>query len=375
MPRRVRALFILLNLAGGGAERAALDLLHRFDHEAVEAALLILKREGVYSDEVPAGLRVEYLVEGGQRFRQALPRLARTVIQRARSADVVVGCLELDSTYFALFGGLIACKPVVGWVHIALEPYLRIVAPRARRWVRWTYPRLTAAVCPSTGAAHSLRAVTALPPERVHVVPNLVDVGRIELMASEPLPEWAGAVMAKPTVVGIGRLVPHKGFDLLIHSHARLRASGLDHHLLILGEGPYRIELETLVEKLSLRSSVFMPGFVRNPYPFLKRAAVFALPSRLEGMSIVLVEAMVLGVPIVATDCESGPAEVLDGGRYGVLVPPDNTHALVDGLSRLLNDGALGASFVAASRERVRVYTAEQVIPQWERLLGSVARP
>ena len=375
MPSRLRVLFVLLNLAGGGAERVVLDVLRRLDTNAFDPSLLILKREGVYWDELPPGLRVEYLVEGGQRFRQALPRVAGTVIDRARSADILVGCLELDSTYFALFGGLVARKPVVGWVHIALEPYLRIVAPRARRWVRWTYPRLTAAVCPSVGAAHSLRAVTAVRPERIHVVPNLVDVSRIELMASDPLPEWAGAVMAKPTVVGLGRLVPHKGFDLLIQAHARLRASGSDHHLLILGEGPYRHELETLVKDLSLRASVFMPGFVRNPYPFLKRARVFALASRLEGMPLVLIEAMVLGVPIVATDCESGPAEVLDGGRYGVLVPPDNTHALVDGLSRLLNDDALGASFVAASRERVRVYTAEQVIPQWERLLGRLARP
>ncbi len=365
---------MLLSLAGGGAERVVLDVLRRLDTNVFDPSLLILKREGVYSDDVPDGLRVDYLVDGGQRFRYALPRVAGTVIERARSADIVVGCLELDSTYFALFGGLIARKPVVGWVHTALEPYLRIVAPRARRWVRWTYPRLTAAVCPSAGAADSLRAVTAVRPERIHVVPNLVDVSRIELMTADPLPEWAGAVMAKPTVVGIGRLVLYKGFDVLIRAHGRLRASGLDHHLLILGEGPYRHELEMLVKDLSLRSSVFMPGFVRNPYPFLKRARVFALASRLEGMPLVLIEAMVLGIPIVATDCESGPAEVLDGGRYGVLVSPGDPLALADGLARLLNDGALGESFVAASRERVRVYTAEHVIPQWERLLGSLAR-
>jgi glycosyltransferase involved in cell wall biosynthesis len=259
-------------------------------------------------------------------------------------------------------------------VHIALEPYLRIVAPRARRWVRWAYPRLTAAICPSEGAARSLRSVTALPVERIHVVPNLFDAARIEHMAADALPEWAAEVMAKPTVVGIGRLVPHKGFDVLIRAHARLRASGIDHHVLILGEGPQRDDLEALVKDLSVRASVFMPGFVPNPYPFLARAAVFTLASRLEGMPLVLIEAMALGIPIVATDCESGPAEMLDRGRYGLLVPPGDEDALAGGIARLLGDAAVRASFAADARERVRSYGAERVIPQWQGLLERLAR-
>lgn len=374
MPNKTRVLFTLLNLAGGGAERVVLDVLRSLDATRFDLTLLVLKREGVYWDDLPPGLRVEHVVEEGQRFRQALPRVVGTIVNRARAADIIVGCLELDSTYFALFGGLVARKPVVGWVHIALEPYLRIVAPRARRWVRWTYPRLTVTVCPSMGAAQSLRSVAAVPPDRVRVIPNIVDLDRIRSLAADPLPEWASAITVKPMIIGIGRLVPHKGFDVLIEAHARLLASGLDHHLLILGEGPYRIELEMLVKHLSLRSSVFMPGFVKNPYPFFKRAAAFALASRLEGMPIVLIEAMALGVPIVATDCESGPAEMLDGGRHGLLVPPGDVGALAGGLSSLLTDRARGVSLAAASTDRVRAYTAEQVIPQWERLLGSVAR-
>lgn len=374
MHRRIRVLFVLLNLAGGGAERVVLDVLRHLDTTVFDPLLLILKREGVYWDEIPAGLRVEHLVEGGRRFRQSLPHVASTVIERARSADVIVGCLELDSTYFALFGGLIARRPVVGWVHIALEPYLRIVAPQARRWVRWTYPRLTAAVCPSEGAARSLRSVTALPVERIHVVPNLFDTARIEQMSTDALPDWAARVMVKPTVVAIGRLVPHKGFDVLIRAHGRLRNSGIDHNLLILGEGPQRDALDVLVKDLSLRASVFMPGFVHNPYPFLKRAMVFALASRLEGMPIVLLEAMALGAPIVATDCESGPAEMLDRGRYGLLVPPGDEDALAGGIARLLGDRALVASLAADAHERVRIYSGERVIPQWQGLLERLAR-
>jgi glycosyltransferase involved in cell wall biosynthesis len=116
-----------------------------------------------------------------------------------------------------------------------------------------------------------------------------------------------------------------------------------------------------------------MPGFVRNPYPFLKRAGLLVLASRLEGMGLVLIEAMALGIPVVATDCESGPAEVLDRGRYGLLVPSGDGDALADGIRRLLGDAALRASLVASARERIHAYAAERVIPRWQELLQSLA--
>jgi glycosyltransferase involved in cell wall biosynthesis len=123
-----------------------------------------------------------------------------------------------------------------------------------------------------------------------------------------------------------------------------------------------------------VQDSVHLPGFVSNPYPLLARATVFALPSRLEGFAVVLLEAMALGVPVVAADCVAGPAEVLAGGACGHLVRPDDPEALADGLSRLLGDRGYRERLVAAGRQRVQEYLPERIVPRWERILVEVCQ-
>src|SRR5690606_7014711 len=110
-------------------------------------------------------------------------------------------------------------------------------------------------------------------------------------------------------------------FLTLIRAFARVRATRNDARLVILGEGEQREEIERLVAELGLKPHVSLPGFVKNPYAYMARAAVFVLSSRWEGFPNVLVEAMAVGVPVVATDCMAGPAEILENGRYGQLVP------------------------------------------------------
>jgi glycosyltransferase involved in cell wall biosynthesis len=136
--------------------------------------------------------------------------------------------------------------------------------------------------------------------------------------------------------MGIGRLAPKKDFPTLLRAFAEIRGK-YRARLMILGEGPARGELEALVRELDLEADVALPGFVENPYAYLARANLFVLSSRWEGLPTVLIEAMFCGVPVVATDCPSGPREILGGGRYGTLVPVGDmdalTHAMEAGLS------------------------------------------
>jgi glycosyltransferase involved in cell wall biosynthesis len=106
--------------------------------------------------------------------------------------------------------------------------------------------------------------------------------------------------------------------------------------LIILGDGEERQSLQKLIDSLKIRESIDMPGFVLNPYAFMKKASVFVLSSRWEGLPNALIQAMACGAPVVSTDCRSGPAEILDGGKYGRLVPVGDVEALADAIETTL---------------------------------------
>jgi|AntRauTorckE6833_2_1112554.scaffolds.fasta_scaffold06981_3 glycosyltransferase involved in cell wall biosynthesis len=129
-------------------------------------------------------------------------------------------------------------------------------------------------------------------------------------------------------IIGVGRLTDQKNFSLLIDSFADLVKSEINTRLIIFGEGPLRDKLESQIEKLGLRERVTLPGFVDNPYAYMSRADVFVLSSNWEGLPMVLIECLACGTKIVSTNCPSGPAEILEGGKYGTLVPMGDSKQL-----------------------------------------------
>ena len=167
-----------------------------------------------------------------------------------------------------------------------------------------------------------------------------------------------------PVIMGIGRLTEAKDFPTLLRAFAGIRAQQRV-RLVILGEGSDRDKLETLVDRLGVKEDVLLPGFVTNPYPYLKRASAFVLSSQREGLPTVLIEAMALGVPCVATDCESGPSEILAGGRYGHLTPVGDVDALANAIARTLRQ-PLGA----VSLTELQQFTLAAATDAYERVLA-----
>ena len=170
---------------------------------------------------------------------------------------------------------------------------------------------------------------------------------------------------AKPVIVAVGRLEEQKDFATLLRAFAQVRAQR-DVRLAILGEGSQRAALLEQMQAAGIEEHVWMPGFIANPYPYLKRASSFALSSAWEGFAIVLVEAMALGVPVISTRCPSGPEEILQGGERGALVAVGDDKALALGLLKIL-DG----DFIQPSEAALAPYTAEHVARQYLEVLGS----
>ena len=173
---------------------------------------------------------------------------------------------------------------------------------------------------------------------------------------------WA-APGAAPLIIGVGSLIGLKDFPTLIRAFAQLR-SQRECHLVILGEGLDRPRLERLVRELRLETDVTLPGFVRNPFAWMSRAAVFVSSSVTEGCPNALMQALACGAPVVSTDCPGGSGEILEGGRWGQLVPVGDAGTMAAAIA-----GVLDASAQPDVRRRAAAFTLRSVALQYLQVL------
>jgi glycosyltransferase involved in cell wall biosynthesis len=194
----------------------------------------------------------------------------------------------------------------------------------------------------------------------VFVLPNAIDIDRIrENGAYVEAPPCAG-----PYIVSVARLDEiQKDHRTLLRAYAQLvrtqGGGGLQEDLVIVGDGGFRHELEALAMDLGVGKRVHFTGYRNNPHAVVARASALVLSSRYEGMPMVLLEALALGKPVISTDCPTGPREILDDGRFGLLVPIGDVDAMAGALSRLLSDHALRDGFTREALKRARAYGVE----------------
>jgi N-acetylgalactosamine-N,N'-diacetylbacillosaminyl-diphospho-undecaprenol 4-alpha-N-acetylgalactosaminyltransferase len=304
----------------------------------IVVALLDDEVDEAYS--LPEWVRVERLTSGSSLARSVagLDRLVRTLrpacvfsfLTRSNVAAIIAARNGRCAT--------VVSERVNTSAHLATARFSFV----SRALVRWTYPRADRVVAVSAGVRDTLAADFAVDPSRIRVIANPVDATRIRSDAATPDPLGAGP----DDWVTMGRLVPNKNAALAISAFAQ---AGLPGRLLVLGEGPLRAELEQLAEQLGVGTRVIFAGFVSNPYAVLARAGAYCLPSKAEGFPNALVEAMALGKPVVATDCPSGPSEILETsldnqamvkGTGGYLVPCDDPTAMARAMRALADDHA-----------------------------------
>jgi glycosyltransferase involved in cell wall biosynthesis len=225
-------------------------------------------------------------------------------------------------------------------------------------------------VAVSAGVAESLRSDCGVPQDRIRVIPGAVDLDAIRRRAGDG-PLLSGGFLEGTYAIAVGRLVRQKGIADLIEAAADV-VRRRPFKLLIVGGGPLHAQLQQMITDLGLESVVYLAGFVQNPYPLIRRARLLVSASRFEGLPLTLIEALALAVPVVATDCPSGPREILDGGRYGLLVPVGRPDRLADAMDRILSDPALAAELAARGPARAEAYALSRVTAQYLRLLRSL---
>lgn len=319
------ALFVP-DLSGGGAERVMLNLANGFAEMGLNVDLVLQQKTGVYLEQVDP--RVELHDLEAKRAAGAIGPLVHYL--RHRQPDALISALGQMNLVAVLARWLSTTRvPVLVTEHQSFE------RGREQGFVARLFPRLARLLYPSAriaavsrGVADSLAETTGLKRDSISVLFNPVLTDDVLKRFDDPLPETA----PKPYVLAAGRLTAQKNFPLLLRAFRRVAAQRDDLNLVILGEGPDRAALEALRDELDLVDRVSLPGFTDNPYPWLRGAEAFVLSSVWEGLPTVLIEALAAGIPVVATDCPSGPREILDSGRLGRLVPMDDEEALAGAL-------------------------------------------
>ena len=363
----IRVLAILPYIAGGGVERVVLSLAQQLDKSVIDFRLMLLERLPNALHEVPSDVSVTCAVEGPYR-KSKLPHLVVAAVRAARHADVVLAASEGRAAGVAFVASRIARKPCVAMVHFDWDSFARDAGTWTMRSLR-AYGHMDLVVSCSAGAEASIRRIASLHPEQSVVIQNGIPVGEIEARSKEPLPPGFETLFTKPTIVGVGRLSPEKGHDALIDAHAALVKRGIEHDLVIAGQGGLLADLKAHASRSGVSESVHFAGFQRNPFSFIRRATTFALTSHSEGFSLVVAEAMACGTPVVAMDCPSGPREILAGGRYGVLVPAGDVAALTDALGRVLTNQTERDRLRQLSVERCREFDIVATARRWESIL------
>jgi len=327
---------LLPSLHGGGVERNTMRLIRGFLAQGHYVRLILFRGEGEVMGEIPEGVRLQVL--GATSNKAAVAKLFLALIQRR--PDVLLAALDNANQAAVIVGPRLGIRTYIS-IRNTLSvkfagPLSAVETERVAR-MRALYPRATGIIACALDVASDAARFLHLSPERVMTIYNPVVTPELLRQKDEPTSEpWLQESI--PVIVGVGRLTRQKDFDNLIRAFAEVRKT-TEARLLILGEGEDRPQLEELIASLGLTDHVKLPGFVSNPFAVLSRAAVFVLSSRWEGLPTVLIEAIACGTPVVSTDCPSGPREILQEGRYGRIVPTEDSPALAAAILATLRDG------------------------------------
>ena len=378
-PRRV--LFTIGSLAGGGAERQTLQYLEGLNRGRFAPQVYLTHGEGELLEQLPGDVprtafwdrhRAPRWNFPGRIHRWQVRDLARFLDEQR--IDVLVS-VTFQATLVA--GPAVRRRPTPWFAIEMADPRLDLdnqvqrFRGIKRRLLARAYRRADRVLAVSRGVRDGLLAVYGCPGDRVVVLPNFIDLAAVQRRAAADGPELSPD---RFHIATIGRLDPQKGQIYLLQAVKLLQQRPTFRNILLhlIGQGPLESPLRDFVRQHDLGAHVQFVGYLPDPLPYLRCCHLFCLPSLYEGLPLALLEAMACGVPVVATDCPSGPHEVLSGGACGRLVPSADPAALADAIIQAHQHRGGDVAMVQAAQQRVRTaYSAEVVLPRLERMLST----
>lgn len=354
VPKRRPDLAVLVSELGkGGMGKMRIQLVNALVELGLEVDLLFAKEHSAYSTSA-LDPRVRIVRLATTNALSGVPRLA-AYLRRHRPRALLTQRVRVNVLAHRARALARVTTRVYATInsHIsrAVDNYPPSQRQRTLGRIRRYFPRNDRLIAISRGVAADIGELTGCPPEQVAVAPNPVIRPDLEELAAEPVAHPWFQPGQPPVVLGVGRLTTQKDFPTLVRAFARFRQAH-EARLVILGKGPHREAIADAASRADIEADFDLPGFVANPYAYMARSRMFVLSSAWEGFGNVLAEAMAVGVPVVATDCPSGPSEILEGGEWGPLVPVGDAPALAEAMARVWRSPPDAEALKRSARER-----------------------
>ncbi|MFP7297235.1 glycosyltransferase [Neobacillus niacini] len=366
-----KLLIAIDNLGGGGAEKVLINLLKNLDKNKYSVTLLLLFNEGVYLKEVPPHVKINYLFNPKSTLlRKIIYKLfkylpAEKIYKKyvKETFDIEIAFLEGCTTKL-ISGSANPASKKIAWVHTDFSNHHWTVHYyKSDEEEKQQYQKFNDIVFVSNDSRKGFETTLQLHGNH-HVIYNPIDAEDIIDKAKEER-----IVNKKVTICSVGRLIKAKGFDRLINVHARLIKEGIDHDLVLIGEGEEKESLHEQCRQLDVSNSVHFLGFQSNPYKFVAGADLYVSSSRAEGLPLVVAEALILGTPVLSTRC-SGPVELLDNGRYGMIVE-NSEEGLYEGVKQFLLDSDERKRYGELALSRRGFFNIKRILEQIEELIDA----
>lgn len=366
----MRIAFLLPDFRAGGAQHMVINMANELSSRGHHVFLWVMQDQGPFKNKISPSLSITILNKS--RAFLLVPAVALQL--KANPVDILYSAMPYMN-FVAIMARILSGSKKTA-VMISERNYFSLSARGngsspsfiQKVLIMLLYPLADSIVGISRGVAEDIATYLLYRKDRVTSVHNPVVTKN---MAADSLQDISDAWLdnaTRPLIVTSGRLVQQKDQKTLLRAFAKLLKKR-DASLLVLGEGPLRVELETLARLLNISARVCFKGYVDNPLAYMKRADLFVLSSAWEGFCNVLVEALLCGLPIVSTDCPSGPAEILKNGVYGRLVPVGDEAELAEAMDLSL------AEKVDAERQRNRAedFSVQNICDSYEKLMMQVA--
>ena len=326
------------DLRGGGAERLYIYLANDWVEKGFSVEFILMKREGELLSLVSP--KVNIISLNVNKIRNIVIPLSKQ-IRHLRPDVIITAMWPLTSITFIswLISGKKSRLYLTEHTHLSIYcvEEIKVSLFIVKMLIRMTYPYATGIITVSQGVKEDLLQLGKLNDEKIKVIYNPAAIGIIPCRESIQIRNKLWGEGFRYHILAVGSLKTQKDHKTLIRA-IKLLPPSFNAKLIILGEGYLRKELTVLIDKLGLNDRVSMPGFFSDPHPWFQSADLFVLSSQWEGFGNVIVEALEFGVPVVSTNCKSGPNEILENGRYGRLVPIKDPEALASAITDSLSE-------------------------------------
>lgn len=363
-----KVLIYLSALKGGGAERTIVNIINNLDKTKFEVVLILLSSiNNDYINLVSKEVKIRYLE--CERIRYGLFKLRKIILEE--KPDLLFSTL-FNNNITLLTAKLLSLKKIPTIVREASNRTQSGKVSPFNKFLTFTFYNFiaTRVIALSAGVKQDLVKNFLIKRQKVVLIYNPIEILDIKNKSKEKV-EMKENKNDLKNIIAVGRLTEAKDFFTLLKAFQIV----LDHenvNLYLIGKGPLEVELKKYSRKLGIESSVQFLGFKSNPYKYMKASELLVLSSKWEGFAHVIVEAMVVGTPVISTDCKSGPAEIIKDNKYGVLVPVGNYQLLAKKVIELLRNEKLRDFYTKQGYKRAKDFSAEKIVKEYEKVFLSV---